>query len=128
MAAESTAPPTSPDDASRTIYRPKLSAKPLPTIKLLPPLPAPVAADANVSKQAIVGRVVDQVGKPVAGADVWFPVVWDKKNGRHTVHGATVPAAISSLNFQSNGCGKKRTTLTLEIQFGPRAGTQHRCD
>ena len=38
--------------------------RPLPKIELPPPLPKPVSADANVPKRAIVGRVVDQSGKP----------------------------------------------------------------
>ena len=81
------------------VERPLHPTKPLPKIELPPPLPKPVSADANVPKRAIVGRVVDQAGKPIAGADVWYPVRWNAAPGEFTVHSAAGADGRFKLEF-----------------------------
>jgi hypothetical protein len=68
------------------IELPAKPRKPLPKVDLPAPLPEPVAADANVPKRAVTGRVTDDAGKPIADAEVWLPVRWAPPNRNLTVH------------------------------------------
>ena len=90
------------------VERPLHPSKPLPKIELPPPLPKPVSADANVPKRAIVGRVVDQAGKMVAGADVWYPVRMTVVPGKSRSTRRPVPMGDSSSSSPSSGCRTMR--------------------
>ena len=81
------------------VERPLHASKPLPKIDLPPPLPKPVSADANVPKRAIVGRVVDQAGKPVADAEVWHQVRRNADPGEFTVHAKSSADGRFTLEF-----------------------------
>jgi protocatechuate 3,4-dioxygenase beta subunit len=91
--------------------RPLHPRRPLPQIELPPPLPKPVSADANVPKRAIVGRVVDQAGKTVAGADVWYRVCWNAAPAEFTVHAKTGADGRFKLEFPIEWSSKDATGL-----------------
>ena len=91
--------------------RPLHPRRPLPKIELPPPLPKPVSADANVPKRAIVGRVVDQAGKTVADADVWYRVCWNAAPGEFTVHAKTGADGRFKIEFPFEWLSKDATGL-----------------
>ena len=93
--------------------RPLHPRRPLPKIELPPPLPKPVSADANVPKRAIVGRVVDQAGKTVADADVWYPVRRNVAAGEFTVHAKTGADGQFKIEFPIEWLPKNATGLDV---------------
>jgi hypothetical protein len=93
--------------------RPLYPRRPLPNIELPPPLPKPVSADANVPKRAIVGRVVDQAGTTVAGADVWYPVRRTAARDEFTVHAKTGADGRFKLEFPIEWLPKDATGLDV---------------
>jgi beta-lactamase regulating signal transducer with metallopeptidase domain len=71
----------------------------LPKIDIPTPVPALPAADADVPQRSVTGRVGDQDGKPVAGAEVWMPVRWASAANFLTAHAKCASDGTFELKF-----------------------------
>lgn len=73
--------------------------KALPKIDISNPVPALPTADADVPQRKVVGRVSDQDGKRVAGAEVFLPVRWTSAASYPTAHAKSTDDGTFELNF-----------------------------